>query len=165
VLGAGAGAERRRAKPVGPAGEVSCDSRVGRSTNDASSEARRPVMEGVWAHLWCLAWGWHGYAHELEVYGWVGLEVWCHDLCVLAQVELECVAFPPAHGLYDVEGYASEKVFEGASDAEAVAFEVGEVVGGCDGSHPFDEFALGERGAGFFAVCFVGEDMRLGEGR
>jgi hypothetical protein len=75
VLGAGAGTERRQVKPMGPAGEVSCDSQVGRSTNDASSEARRPMMEGVWAYLWYLAWRWHGYADELEVYGWVSLEV------------------------------------------------------------------------------------------
>src|ERR1700679_3641640 len=122
VLGAGAGAERRRAKPVGPAGEVSCDSRVGRSANDASSEARRPVMEGVRAHLWCLAWRWHGYAHEFEVYGWVGLEVWCQDLRMFAQIKLEGIAFPPAHGLYDIEGYASKGVFEGPSDGEAVSF-------------------------------------------
>ena len=45
VLGAGAGAKRRRAKPVGPAGEVSCESRGGRSSGDASrGEPRRPVM-------------------------------------------------------------------------------------------------------------------------
>jgi hypothetical protein len=50
VLGAGAGAECHRAKPVGPAGEVSCDTRVGRRANDASSETRRPVLEGVWAY-------------------------------------------------------------------------------------------------------------------
>jgi hypothetical protein len=34
-LRAGAGAERRRVKPVGPAGEVSCGSRGGRSSNNA----------------------------------------------------------------------------------------------------------------------------------
>jgi hypothetical protein len=49
VLGTGAGVKRRRAKPVGPAGEVSCESRGGRSSNDASSEPRWPVLEGVWA--------------------------------------------------------------------------------------------------------------------
>ena len=45
VLGAGAGAERCRAKPVGPAGEVSCESQGGRSSDDASrGEPRRPMM-------------------------------------------------------------------------------------------------------------------------
>jgi hypothetical protein len=38
VLGAGGGVKRRRAKPVGPTGEVSCETRGGRSPNDASSE-------------------------------------------------------------------------------------------------------------------------------
>jgi hypothetical protein len=44
------GSAKRRAKPVDPAGEVSCESRGGRSSNDASSKPRRPVLEGVWTY-------------------------------------------------------------------------------------------------------------------
>jgi hypothetical protein len=51
VLGAGGGVKRRRVKPVGPAGEVSCETRGRRSPNDASSEPRGPVLKGVWACL------------------------------------------------------------------------------------------------------------------
>ena len=46
LLGAGAA---RSLRPEGPAGEVSCGSRAGRSSNDAPSSPRRPMLEGVWA--------------------------------------------------------------------------------------------------------------------
>ena len=75
VLGAGAGAERHRAKPVDPAGEVSCESWGGRSSNDALSVPRRPKLEGVWAYLDWLPRRGHCYAYKLKVCGWVGLEV------------------------------------------------------------------------------------------
>ena len=50
VLGAGAGAERHRAKPVGPAGEVSCDGRVGLSRSlqrCVAGDHNRPAERGV----------------------------------------------------------------------------------------------------------------------
>jgi hypothetical protein len=42
LLSEGAGAERRRVKPVGPAEEVSCGSRGGRSSNDARVHLEGP---------------------------------------------------------------------------------------------------------------------------
>ena len=161
ALGAGAGAERRRAKPVDPAGEVSCESRGGRSSNDASSVPRRPELEGVWAYLDWLPRRGHCYAYKLEVCGWVGLEVWGQDLSVFAEVELEGVALPPAHGLDDVEWDASEQVFECASDVEAVAFKVGEIIGNGDVFDPLDDFAFGERGEGFSMFGFVSKDVSI----
>ena len=89
-----------------------------------------PCWKEFYGLTWCaLPWRRHGYAHEVRVCGWVGLEIWCEDLSVFPQVELECVALPSAHGLHDFEGYAPEQVLEGASDAEAVTLEDGEVVG------------------------------------
>ncbi len=80
---------------------------------------------------------------------------------VLAQIPLECVAFPPTHGLYHLEWYASEQVLEGATDAKAVALEVGKIVGGGDTLDPFDEFALGQRCEGLPAVDLVGEQVGI----
>ena len=48
---------------------------------------------------------------------------------MFSQVELECVTFPSSHGSHNLEGYYPEQVLEGATDAEAMAFENGEVVG------------------------------------
>jgi len=76
---------------------------------------------------------------------------------MLLQVKTEGIAFPSAHGLYDVEWYASEEVFKGASDAEAVPLEVWEVVGDSDDFYAFDDFALGEWSECFFTTGFVSE--------
>ena len=81
---------------------------AGAPDSSAGPNFIRPVLEEVWSYLDCLPWGRHCYAYKLEVYGRVGLEVWCKDLCVFAKVELESIAFPLAHGLHDVEGYAPE---------------------------------------------------------
>ena len=130
VLGAGAGAKRRRAKPVDPAGEVSCGSRV-----EGDWTTLRASLEGpCWKEFYgspgvFLPWGRHGYAPELEVHDWVGLEIWCEDLSVFSQVKLECVTLPSSHGSHDLEGYAPEQVLKGATDAEAMSFENGEVIG------------------------------------
>ena len=161
VLGAGAGVECCWAKPVDPSGEVSCESQGGRSSNNTSSVPRRLELEGVWAYLdWLLRRG-HCYVYKLEVCGWVGLEVWGQDLSVFVGVELEGIALPPAHGLDDVEWDASEQVFECASNAEAMAFKVGEIVGDGNVFDPLNNFAFGERGKGFSMFGFVSKDVSI----
>jgi hypothetical protein len=105
---------RCRGRREAPSGEACGSSRrgelripCGRRLDDASSESRRPVLEGVLWLTWCvLPWGRHGYAPELEVHDWVGLEIWCEDLSVFSQVKLECVTLPSSHGSHDLEGYA-----------------------------------------------------------
>ena len=42
-----------------------------------------------------------------------------------------------------------------------MGLEVEKVVGGGDGSHPLDDFALGQWGEGLPAVDFVGEDVAV----
>ena len=42
-----------------------------------------------------------------------------------------------------------------------MSFKIGKVVGGGDGSYPFNDLSLGERGEGLSAVGFVCEDVSI----
>ncbi len=62
---------------------------------------------------------------------------------MLAQVYLEGVAFPSAHGLDNFEWDAPKQVFEGATNMEAMSFKVGEIVLRGDAFYALNELALG----------------------
>ena len=78
-------------------------------------------------------------------HGWRCLEVGSQNHCVFAQIEGEGLACPSSLGLNHLEGNATEEIFQGPSDAQTVALDVGEIkiLGKC--REPGQELAATER--------------------
>ena len=74
---------------------------------------------------------------------------------MLVQVYLEGVAFPLPHGLDNFKWDAPKQVFKGATDTEAMSFEVGEIVPCGDTFYALDEVVLGEWGGCLPVANFV----------
>lgn len=71
------------------------------------------------------------------------LEEWGKDEGVASNVERKGLARPSTHGLDDVEGNSFEEIVEGASDTEAVSFQIRHVwVHFLDPFDPFCDFLL-----------------------